>query len=505
MYAQFSAAVKETRDYYDRYPDLDVERPEDMINKLCPYDDDVLAMFTGEEGFGRFLDLHELYSEYINLPHNKDIAQAMDYVTYLQTFFVFDGANINKTALYRQYLEHLDTYLRSWLTRAKPLFNKEEHYASTTKEFEKKWAESGARYLFTTAEEEARTKEFTEAVTKKAPIVASTQPKKTAMDDIDGLDGIDGLDAIDGAPTTEVNLSSYSNATQLEALGMEALKAELQRRGLKCGGNLQQRALRLWEEGTGQKKPAPASQPKVKKEPEEVSAATGAATATNNGGATGGGKKRNKKKRGKRASDAGATTSTTATTKDTPQKAIARLQFSIFKTAEILEDEIDNTKLNIEKKQSRTHDMILQEEEEEEGSDVEVEEEEEDVVIGKQNYPVGWDGKPIPYWLYKLHGLGIEYSCEICESKYMGRRAFERHFQEWKHAYAMRMLEIPNTRHFAEVTKVQEAKELWEKIKTDSKYREWRPDDEMEFEDKEGNVLTKKTYDDLAKQGILNH
>jgi hypothetical protein len=22
------------------------------------------------------------------------------------------------------------------------------------------------------------------------------------------------------------------------------------------------------------------------------------------------------------------------------------------------------------------------------------------------NYPVGWDGKPIPYWLYKLHGLG---------------------------------------------------------------------------------------------------
>lgn len=20
--------------------------------------------------------------------------------------------------------------------------------------------------------------------------------------------------------------------------------------------------------------------------------------------------------------------------------------------------------------------------------------------------PMGWDGKPIPYWLYKLHGLG---------------------------------------------------------------------------------------------------
>ena len=31
-----------------------------------------------------------------------------------------------------------------------------------------------------------------------------------------------------------------------------------------------------------------------------------------------------------------------------------------------------------------------------------------------KNLPLGWDGKPIPYWLYKIHGLGIEYKCEIC-------------------------------------------------------------------------------------------
>ena len=30
------------------------------------------------------------------------------------------------------------------------------------------------------------------------------------------------------------------------------------------------------------------------------------------------------------------------------------------------------------------------------------------------NLPLGWDGKPIPFWLYKLHGLGVEYKCEIC-------------------------------------------------------------------------------------------
>lgn len=46
-----------------------------------------------------------------------------------------------------------------------------------------------------------------------------------------------------------------------------------------------------------------------------------------------------------------------------------------------------------------------------------------------KNLPMGWDGKPIPYWLYKLHGLGIEFKCEICGgASYWGRRAFERHF-----------------------------------------------------------------------------
>jgi len=29
-------------------------------------------------------------------------------------------------------------------------------------------------------------------------------------------------------------------------------------------------------------------------------------------------------------------------------------------------------------------------------------------VYNPLNIPLGWDGKPIPYWLYKLHGLGIE-------------------------------------------------------------------------------------------------
>uniref|UniRef100_A0A0E0C649 Uncharacterized protein n=1 Tax=Oryza meridionalis TaxID=40149 RepID=A0A0E0C649_9ORYZ len=43
-----------------------------------------------------------------------------------------------------------------------------------------------------------------------------------------------------------LDLTIYSSAAELEVLGMERLKLELQNRGLKCGGTLQERAARLF-------------------------------------------------------------------------------------------------------------------------------------------------------------------------------------------------------------------------------------------------------------------
>ena len=55
------------------------------------------------------------------------------------------------------------------------------------------------------------------------------------------------------------------------------------------------------------------------------------------------------------------------------------------------------------------------------------EEEEEERIYNPLKLPLGWDGKPIPYWLYKLHGLGVEYRCEICSDHvYMGRCVFDK-------------------------------------------------------------------------------
>ena len=45
---------------------------------------------------------------------------------------------------------------------------------------------------------------------------------------------------------------------------------------------------------------------------------------------------------------------------------------------------------------------------------------------------------------------------------------------------------------------------VWEKVKKDEKVKEWNPDDLEECEDSEGNVLSKKTFLDLQRQGLLD-
>ena len=104
-------------------------------------------------------------------------------------------------------------------------------------------------------------------------------------------------------------------------------------------------------------------------------------------------------------------------------------------------------------------------------------EDDDRVKYNPKNLPMGWDGKPIPYWLFKLHGLGKEFKCEICGgASYWGRRAFEKHFQEWRHAYKMKCLGIPNTIHFKDVTEIEHALKLHKKILTENFENTFKPD-----------------------------
>ncbi|CAP25395.1 Protein CBG04748 [Caenorhabditis briggsae] len=256
-----------------------------------------------------------------------------------------------------------------------------------------------------------------------------------------------------------VDLSPYNSAEELEGLGLERLKGALMAIGLKCGGTLKERAERLFAT-KGHK----------------LSDLEKAAMASNNSEVD--------KQKAKNL-------------------ALAQTEGHIMAMAEILAEERTGTRENVERKQARSAGEVEEEEEEE----VVIEEEEEvdeSAPYNPKNLPLGWDGKPIPYWLYKLHGLNLSYSCEICGNQtYKGPKAFQKHFNEWRHSHGMRCLGIPNTSHFANITKIKDALDLWNKLKTEKEMAKWNPDIDEEYEDSSGNVVTRKMYEDLKRQGLL--
>lgn len=195
---------------------------------------------------------------------------------------------------------------------------------------------------------------------------------------------------------------------------------------------------------------------------------------------------------------------------------IAKLESRAGKWHDLLSDTIGESVQHLQKKQSQTAEEMAMDDGDSDsdggmdmdgGMDVGSGDEmadEERPIYNPLNLPLGWDGKPIPFWLYKLHGLGIEYKCEICGNySYWGRRAFERHFQEWRHAFGMRCLKIPNTSHFKEITKIEEAITLYDKLKTDADEQTFRPDADVECEDIQGNVMSQKAFEDLRRQGLV--
>ncbi|KAI7743337.1 hypothetical protein M8C21_032522, partial [Ambrosia artemisiifolia] len=154
---------------------------------------------------------------------------------------------------------------------------------------------------------------------------------------------------------------------------------------------------------------------------------------------------------------------------------------------EILSEKIVRTKENVERRQGQTSEEIVAEMEDEEVVDMEVDDEEHQI-YNPLNFPMGFDGKPISVWLYKLHGLGQVFECEICGNhSYRGRKAYEQHFNEFRHLYGMHRLGIPNSKSFYEITLIEEARRLWEKIKDTQEANKWNSDLDEEFEDEEGN------------------
>ncbi|KAL0228640.1 hypothetical protein GEMRC1_013260 [Eukaryota sp. GEM-RC1] len=125
----------------------------------------------------------------------------------------------------------------------------------------------------------------------------------------------------------------------------------------------------------------------------------------------------------------------------------------------------------------------------------------EEVIYNPKGLPLDFDGKPIPYWLYKLQGLSKKYDCEICgDVVYRGRKRFERHFNQPRHGHALKCLQIPNTKHFKGVAGIADALRLYEKLKQQRVEEVFDPEEEEEVEDIDGNIMNRKTWLLIEKQ-----
>jgi len=422
-FGEFYNRLKGIKEFHRRHPGevfvpMSVEFDElKKIRETSGDDANNMVEFSDEEGYGKFLDLHECYDKFINL---KGV-ERMDYINYITAFDqLYDIPRERKGGEYRVYLNCLFEYLYGFISRTKPLLNLDQQLVEMEQDFEGKF-ERG-----------------------ECPGWAREQA---------------GAMAHTGA---HLDLSAFSSPEELAKLGLDRLKSALIALGLKCGGTLQERAERLFM--TKGKKLT------------ELNPALFAKTKPGS-------------KDGKRAPE--------------KMKEVAKIEANIYRFAELLAEVRNATVENVERKQART-DAEREESDDEEVVEEMEEEPEDDIPYNPKNLPLGWDGKPIPYWLYKLHGLNISYNCEICGNyTYKGPKAFQRHFAEWRHAHGMRCLGIPNTAHFANVTQIEDAMALWEKLKIQKFDEAWKPDQEEEYEDSKGNVVNKKTYEDLKRQGLL--
>ncbi|KYQ89080.1 C2H2-type zinc finger-containing protein [Tieghemostelium lacteum] len=395
IFGSFYGKLKEIKEYHRKYPDLKDQRNNSSLyfNATVP--------FLGNEHFGKYLDLNEIYDVYLNLPF---LQNRIDYTSYLSKFYEFQYANIvrMKYPVYREYLEKLYQYLISFLERTQPLFDLNQNLERYEKEFNEKWDKH-----------------------EYDPKMEAEGDRKD--DDEDGGDTSSPL---------------YCKACRKMFSSESVFKGHL-------GG------------------------------------------------------KKHKLNQTKMTSDRDSHSYLNLK----QRKPTTFLEFKISKLGELLSDQTHATKEMVLRKQSRSATEINVEEEPVEDEEINIDDMDtvdEPTKLKIANYPVDFSGKPIPYWVYKLNELGVEYKCEICGNQsYWGRKTYEKHFQESRHSYGMSCIGVPNTIHFHEITKIKDALELWAKIKKQNNEKTFKSDRDEEYEDENGEVMSKIAYEMLVKQGII--
>lgn len=424
QFEEFYKQLDDIKDFHKRYQNEPIENLEEAYKRRRPAEGEAPVteidnMFTGEEGFGQYLDLTSIHEDYLNLPGVK----RLPYIQYLDVVDAFTPPALSikrKDKLsekYFRYVGELASYLESFVKRTRPLQDLDKLFGSFDEEFDKQWS----------AQEVPGWTEATENVT--------SGPKTEGTGE-----------GIIWCPDCEKEFKN-ENVYQNHLNGKKHIRAAEARKAAGTSG-------------------------------EKSSARSGGSSFS------------------------------------LKERAVAEREHRVRCLVKELQPERQATRVNVERRQGMTErerqmdlDALMAEPEDfGEGAAGELsDQDDEEKIYNPLKLPLAWDGKPIPFWLYKLHGLGVEYQCEICGNYvYMGRRAFDKHFSEGLHIYGLKCLGITsNTNLFREITRIEDAMRLWEKLEADRKKERDAHDNVVQMEDAEGNVMPERIYLDLQKQGIL--
>ncbi|KIJ70154.1 hypothetical protein HYDPIDRAFT_121637 [Hydnomerulius pinastri MD-312] len=438
--SEFYARLVKIQDHYNKYPDVAAgafelelaalleEGNQDGADEEVEEEDPISLLFSGEEAYGKYVDLYANHTAYNNL---KNIAKRLPYLQYLDVLLAAEGGSLHhelpretrRSKDYEVYIQNIHDYLLSFVKKTQPLVDIDSKHQEAEAEFQKGWEEGAFDEDWDDGQSTKRTASSEESGGIWCSACQKSYSKQTVYD-------------------AHLTSKKHVKATAKQAASNE-----------------------------------PPQNPNGTQTP---------LTNLVNG----------------------------ASSWRSRLRHAALLTHLTTSLLVVLAPTINETKSNVERRFSLTAREREQELLEQSKPPVAPttsgdgaageEEEEEERIYNPLKLPLGWDGKPIPYWLYKLHGLGVEYRCEICSDHvYMGRKNFDRHFQESRHAFGMRALGLPNTKHFHEITRIEDALSLAEKLKQEGRHEIFEQETMEELEDDEGNVYNKKTYEDLKKQGLI--
>jgi len=439
--------------------------------------------FSGEEVYGRCLDLHSFYNTYMNLEVARDERQRalaagsassaeLRYLSYLSSFHMFGASRTGKDLHYKQcvpartrplpryqlsvaltlfsllgrYLQELHDYLLSFYRRTQPLSDLDSILERIDQEFERKfadgslvkeWSSNDNRHNHTTNGSDA----------------SASSSSSSSME----TEGAVVAPASTGGANSGIYCQACKKSFTKESLYTSHLSGKKHKRA----------AQRLSSTDSRSDTDLPEEMRSIKH-------------------------------------------------LESGERQIWALEYRVHRFGEMLSENIENTKVNIEKKLARTPEELEADfhddpDDEEDAAD----DDDPSQDVRSTYYPccheaftrasfspiyiviTSWNPK-LSCWLgRKAHSLlvvqtsrpwvcwwrhcagssiqlsrsrarclvtltlgmlSVEYKCEICgNTSYWGRRAFEKHFQEARHAQGMRILGIPNTLHFQEITKINDA------------------------------------------------